>query len=143
MRTIQISTETFAAIWKAQEAGETSEDAILQRLLGVTAAPETPKQDLKVMVGFHDPRYGVTVPSGFKIFRNYRGKDYSARAMQGFWILSETGIGYGTLNELSGAIGITNENAWANWHFHDEKGQRKPLTALRDPSKIIRRKGPG
>ncbi len=145
MRTIQISVETFAAIWKAQKPGEASEEAILRRLLGVTAmtSPAQPDRDLKVVPdGFHDPRYGVKVPSGFEIFRTYRGKRYTAQAIQGFWIFGETGLGYGTLNELSGAIGITNENAWANWFFLDEKGRRKPLTSLRDQSKIVRRNKP-
>jgi len=36
MRTIRVSTEVFAAIWKAQSPGERSESAILARLLGVS-----------------------------------------------------------------------------------------------------------
>jgi hypothetical protein len=142
MRTIQISTETFAAIWKAQEIGEASEDVILKRLLGVATAvsPTLPERDLKVVLdGFHDPRYDVVIPHGFRIFRTYHGKDYSARAMQGFWILEGANVGYGSLNELSGAIGISHENAWTNWFFHDEKGRRKPLSVLRDPTRIVKR----
>jgi len=146
MRTIQISTDTFAAIWKAQKVGEATEDAILRRLLGVAAdaSPEPPVRDLKVVLeGFHDPRYGVTIPSGFEIFRTYHGKRYTAQAIQGFWILGTTNMGYGTLNELSGALGIANENAWANWFFKNDKGRKTPLTALRDQTKIVRRsKGP-
>jgi hypothetical protein len=35
MRTIRVSTEVFATIWKARLPGENSEGAILARLLGV------------------------------------------------------------------------------------------------------------
>lgn len=46
MRTIDISTDVFSAIWKNRLAGEESEDAILRRLLQVgagtnAASPET------------------------------------------------------------------------------------------------------
>ena len=34
MKTISISTDTFAAIWAARKDGEDTEDAILSRLLG-------------------------------------------------------------------------------------------------------------
>jgi hypothetical protein len=96
------------------------------------------ERDLKVSIGVYDARYGVKLPPDFKIFRTYNGRDYSARAIQGFWVLDQTGIGYGTLNELSAAIGIANENAWLNWHFEDG-GRRKKLSVLRDPNKIVRR----
>lgn len=142
MRTIQISTDTFAAIWKAQRPGESSEDSILRRLLEVRGAPTPapPERDLIVVPeGFHDPRYGIALPLNFEIFRNYKGTEYRAQAVQGAWYLIKTGIAYYTLNELSGAIGIVHENAWANWFFLDEKGRKTPLTALRDPAKIVRR----
>lgn len=38
MRTIRVSTEIFATIWKARLPGENSEGAILARLLGVQDA---------------------------------------------------------------------------------------------------------
>jgi hypothetical protein len=45
MRSIQVSTEVFAAIWKAQQEGEATENAILARLLKITPAkaPKTGK----------------------------------------------------------------------------------------------------
>lgn len=39
MRTIQVSTDTFAAIWADRRAGENSEDTILRRKFNVQAAP--------------------------------------------------------------------------------------------------------
>ena len=89
--------------------------------------------------GFKDPRYGVKLPPGFTIFRHYKGKRYSAQAVQGFWISSEDGKGYGTLNELNKSIGITGaENAWNAWSFQDGV-RRRTLSELRDPGKIVRR----
>ena len=39
MKTISISTATFAAIWASRHDGEETEDQILSRLLGAGAAP--------------------------------------------------------------------------------------------------------
>jgi hypothetical protein len=138
MRTIQISTEVFAAIWKARREGEPSEDAILTRLLKVETGRETSGQHRDI--GYRDPRYGVEFPEGFEIFRSYLGKDRRARAVGGNWTELETGKRYPSLNELSRGIGAKTENAWINWFYLDERGNRSPVSVRRDASKIIRRK---
>lgn len=147
MRTVQVSTEVFAAIWKAQQPGETSETTILARLLGVKVdseavlAPE-PKRDIQVTVGFRDPRFGVELEPGFQIYRTYLGKEYRAQAIQGFWVLNTDQRGYPSLNELSRAIGAKTENAWSKWFFdHPEKG-RTPLSAHREQGTIRKRNQP-
>lgn len=137
MRAVQVSTDVFAAIWAARENGEPTEDAILRRLLKVRSKPEL-NRDLEVSFGFSDTRFGVSVRAGFEIFRRRLGKEYRAQAVQGFWILAETGIGYTSLNELSNAIGATNENAWASW-FYMDGNRRRPISDLRDATKIIHR----
>lgn len=143
MRAIQVSTDVFAAIWRMRRDDEPNEDAVLRRVLDLPKNPPGPERDLVVQVGFHDPRYGVQLPPDFRIFRTYRGKEYSAQAIQGFWILNTDGKGYGSLNELNTALGIGHENAWAAWSYQDEKGRRRPVSDLRDQSKIIRRsRGP-
>ena len=46
MKTISVSTATFAAIWAARKEGEETEDAILSRLLaagGASASTPAPK----------------------------------------------------------------------------------------------------
>jgi hypothetical protein len=138
MRTIQISTEVFAAIWKAQQNGEASENEILSRVLNVTPA-RAPKSG-KGGAGYRDPRYGVEFPEGFEIFRTYLGKDCHAKATSGSWMLMETGDMHPSLNELSRAIGAKTENAWINWFYVDANGDRTPVSNLRDHSKIIRRR---
>ena len=146
MRMIQVSVDVFHAIWTKRNPGEDSEDAILRRVFDVPASKEDNgktalPRDIKVQhSGFHDPRYGVEVPSGFKIFRRYKGKVYHAQAIQGFWIYN--GKGYPSLNELNTAIGISHENAWKAWRYQDDKKRIRPLSDLRDQSKIIRRSGP-
>lgn len=139
MRSIQISTDVFAAIWKTQKEGETSEEAILRRLLKVSSATE-PRTAGGASVGYRDPRYGVEFPEGFAIFRTYRGKDFRAKAVAGSWLLMETGDMYPSLNELSRAIGTKTENAWLNWLYLDERGNRTHVSALRNHAKIVRRK---
>jgi hypothetical protein len=137
MRSIQVSTDVFAAIWAARVDGEPTEDAILHRVLKVKSGP-TSKRDLEVTFGFRDTRFGVSLPAGFEIFRTYLGKEYRAQAVQGVWILGETGIGYTTLNELSNAIGASRENAWGAWFYMDGK-KRRPISDLRDQTKIVHR----
>ncbi len=53
MKTISISTATFAAIWAARQSGEDTEEQILARLLGASSdSSETaaPKPQPKVML---------------------------------------------------------------------------------------------
>src|SRR4051812_31898886 len=139
MRHVQISTEVFAAIWKAQQEGEASEDAILRRLLNVSSTTKSRKAG-DGGVGYRDPRYGVEFPEGFEIFRTYLGKDCRAKAVAGSWLLMNTGDMYPSLNELSRGIGAKTENAWLNWFYLDERGKRAHVSALRNNAKIVRRK---
>jgi hypothetical protein len=144
MRTIQISTSVFAAIWAARQEGEESEDAILNRLLGREAEPDTVPPHGSPNVGGHTERsYGVHFAGGFEIFRTYLGQSYRAHAVQLGWILDKGNKTYPTLNELSKAIGAKVENAWAHWFYMTPEGQRKPVATLRDPGKVARRtRGP-
>src|SRR5215813_11112660 len=114
MRTIQVSHDVFAAIWKLQQAGETSEDMILARHLNVPTAKTLSTEG---PTGFRDVRYGMEVPEGFEIFRTFRGTDYRAKATGGKWLLMSTGDTHASLNELSRAIGANSENAWVNWFY--------------------------
>lgn len=136
MRTIQVSTDVFQAIWSARQPGQDTEDAILRGVFRLE-----PERDIHITVGFHDPRYGVKLDPGFTIFRDYKGKHYTATAVQGFWVSSVDQKGYPTLNELNKSIGITGaENAWNAWQYSDASGRRRPLSDLRDPSTIVRRR---
>jgi hypothetical protein len=141
MRNIQVSLDVFQAIWSARKPGQDTEDAILRGVFNIPAAdPNVPERDIMVTVGFHDPRYGVKLDPGFTIFRDYKGKHYTATAVQGFWLSAADGKMYGTLNELNKSIGITGaENAWKAWQFDDASGRRKPLSDLRDQTTIVRR----
>lgn len=138
MRNIQVSTPVFAAIWGNRQDGEDSEDAILARVLRVT--PGKALRSGRGGTGFTDQRYGVRFVEGSEIFRTYLGKEYRAVANAGCWLLKETGDMYPSLNELSRAIGAKNENAWVNWFYVDENGDRAAVSVLRDHAKIIRRK---
>jgi hypothetical protein len=142
MRNIQVSLDVFQAIWSARKPGEDNEDAILRSVFKLPQAdPNVPERDIMVTVGFHDPRYGVKLDPGFTIFRDYKGRHYTATAVQGFWLSAADGKMYGTLNELNKSIGIEGaENAWKAWHFTESSSlRRKPLSDLRDQSTIVRR----
>jgi hypothetical protein len=56
------------------------------------------------------------------------------------WLLLNNDRRYGSLNELSQAVGAKTENAWVNWSFTAPSGQQKHVSDLRDPSKIQRRR---
>lgn len=140
MRAINVSTDVFASIWALRDPGEETEDVILRRVLA-TSGKAVP-QALAAEIGFHDPRFGVSFPSGFEIFRSYLGGSFRARAVSGRWTLPD-GREANSLNELSRLIGAKTENAWANWFWLDEKGQRRAVSELRDPVRVPSRKGSG
>ncbi len=143
MRTIQVSTDVFQAIWSARQPGQDTEDAILRGVFEIPAASALPERDIQTGVGFQDPRYGVKLDPGFTIFRDYKGKHYTATAVQGFWLSSADQKGYPTLNELNKSIGIPGaENAWNAWQYSDAAGRRHPLSNLREQDKIVRRRAP-
>ena len=145
MRTITVSTDVFARIWGQRREGEDTEDAILRRMLGAPHAPRSAPGASVVTLsangteGFYARRFDVRFPEGFEIFRNFKGTDHRARASGGRWVLSSNGRSYGSLSELSEAVGAKIENAWANWLFTDSAGDRKPISVLRPESKISRR----
>jgi hypothetical protein len=147
MRSIQVSVETFAAIWADRRAEENSEDAILRRKFSLQAAPtEFPAAPASADQrrapsgpGYHDRRFGVHFAEGFEIFRHYKGTDYSAKATSGAWLLMNTGDLYPSVNSLSKAIGA-HEDAWHGWRHRDEDGRVHPIAELRDESKITKRR---
>ena len=134
MRSITVSTDTYAAIWGARKPGEDSEDAILRRIFKIprdSSTNVTSGRSILDKIGFRDPRFGVEVPEGFEIFRTYLGTDYRATAKDGGWVLAHTGKSYSSLNQLSRAIGAKVENAWQNWYFAGADGKRQLVTSLR------------
>jgi hypothetical protein len=146
MRTINVSTDVFAKIWSLRETGEDTENAILSRVLGCSTSvrPTQPAQEGERTQapsgGIYDRRHNVHFQEGFEVFRNYLGTDYKARTTNGRWVLLNDQSDYGTLNELSGAIGAKRENAWVNWFFLGPDGDRRAVSDLRDQSRISRRK---
>jgi hypothetical protein len=145
MRMVPVSTDVFAAIWQARWPGEDTEDAVLRRVLGLSASePETaPEINLSAPTGFLDSRFGVAFPVGFRISRVYQNREYQAQAVQGVWIRADNGTGYRSLNQLSVSLGAS-ENAWDAWFYADETtGERKPIAALRNPQKVRRRSADG
>jgi hypothetical protein len=146
MRAITVSTDVYARIWSLRMSGEDSEDAILRRVLecpgelGDGGVSQAFPQNQDALSGVMDRRFGVHFPEGFEIFRNYLGRDYRARASTGNWRLIGSNLRYPSLNELSRGIGAKVENAWMNWFYLDPSGQKRPVSSLRDPSKILARK---
>ena len=141
LRTITVSIPVYASIWADRQEGENSEDEILRRKFKLAKATEPPpsQRDFVVTVGYHDPKFGVTIEPGFTIYRRYKGVDYSAQAIQGFWVLSTTGKGYPTLHQLNQAVRQGHENAWNVWWYKDAKGAKHPVSDLREASKVQRR----
>lgn len=150
MRSIQVSTSVFAAIWSARAEGEDTEDAILSRLLKAAGENVELKKSLNsdflgekeilVKEGVSDARFGFSVPEGFEIFRVFKGRQYKAHAQNYSWILESDGKAYSNLSELSQAIGAAAENAWGGWSCRSKGGKIVKVGSLRDPRTIRRRK---
>lgn len=140
MRTIVISTDTFAAIWSHRGPGEETEEAILRRILGIeSSAPDETHPSSQTRGGFDDGRNGVHFPEGFEIFRTYKGKEYRAQATGGKWLLVNDGVRYRSLHKLSSAVVTGNENSWNNWKYRLPDGGEAFIRTLRDETKIVRR----
>ncbi len=139
MREITISAEVFSRIWALRAEGEDTENDILARLLaeGSSRKQENYRESKNTADGVRDTRHGVHFPEGFEIFRAFKGQNIQAVASGGKWLWS--GAAYGSLNELSRAIGAGAENAWANWFFLGPDGRRKAVSSLRDPTAVTRR----
>jgi hypothetical protein len=137
MRTINVSTNVFAAIWRARREGEETEDAILRRIF------ELPPPATKVldesggrMGGFYDERSGVHFPEGMRIYRTYKGHKREAIAHLDRWFVHDTGQSFPSLHKLSQSVNDgKHENAWNNWKYRDEQtGEEYLIDNLRKPA---------
>ncbi len=145
MRSILVGLNVYAAIWARRQAGEDSEHKILERVLGCVpderpAMRDEPLQKARLAMGFHDSRHSVHFSEGFEIFRRYRGTDYRAFATEGEWKLANDGRRFRSLNDLSRGLGAISENAWVNWFYRNERGERCPVARLRDERTVNRRR---
>ncbi|MBI3451614.1 MAG: hypothetical protein HY057_02030 [Rhodospirillales bacterium] len=139
MRAIQVSTDTFAAIWADRRMGEETEDAVLRRKFGLRPSALVAISPHLASGAYVDRRYGVRFPEGFEIFRNYKNTNYRAKVTAGRWLLLNSGDTHDSLNALSKSIGAS-ENSWINWRYRDQNGDEKAIDALRDKSKVSKRR---
>ena len=118
MKTITVSTEVFAEIWKKHKPGDQGEDDILRRIFGLPEDSGGDDMDIPrhIAGAHHVERFGVTFPEGFEIFRVYKGREYRATVRAGRWVLRPGGKVYPSLNKLSWAVVSGHENAWQNWN---------------------------
>jgi len=132
-RNISISTAVFAAIWAQRQEGEETEDAILRRVLGCSAAAKSNSEELTSPGGgVHDIRNDVHFPEGFRAIRSYKRKEYVALAKAGAWVREDTGARYPTLNQLNESIAAGNENIWnGNWKYRGSDGGLRSINELR------------
>jgi hypothetical protein len=140
MRTIVISTEVFAALWARRKPGEDSENAILERMLGLPRGPALQPQLAMMRTprpapagdgqgGIVNARFGVHFPAGFEIFRTYKGKTHRATVQGGHWVMN--GLRYPSLYALSVEVVDSNENPWVHWKYRDAEGREDLISALR------------
>jgi hypothetical protein len=145
MRTIQISTEVFAAIWKEHRPGDVSEDEILRRKFKLPAqtssvptastAPVAVSTSIspasQAHVGIEDKRNGVKLEENFEIFRSYKGTQFRARATGGEWLLLNDNSRHPSLHKLSWHVIKGPENAWYGWKYLGKDGKNHYVHTLR------------
>lgn len=131
-RTISVSTAVFAAIWAQRQAGEDTEDAILNRLLKCGEPVPGPSKVTPKGHGITDGRSGVHFAEGFEVFRTYKRKHYTGVVEGGQWVRTDTGERFPTLNQLNQSIVDGNENVWnGNWKFLGSDGTQRSIAELR------------
>lgn len=141
-RTIIVSTDVFAALWANRRLGEDSENAILERLLGLPKGPplaiqasafnEQPRgggKERNGQDGIYNQLFDVWFPAGFEVFRTYKGRHYSAVVRGGQWIMD--GQRFPSLFALSMAIIDSRENPWMHWKYRDATGRPDFISSLR------------
>jgi len=95
-----------------------------------------PSESQGSLSGYEDPRYGVSVPENFEIFRSYKGKDFRALAKGGKWLLQNDNSLYPSLHKLSWAVVKGHENSWHNWKYRTLDGKEQFIHSLRDATKV-------
>ena len=133
-RTINVSTDVYAAIWARRKQGQETEDAILRDVLECPAAESGPAAlpAANGSGGVYDARNDVRFPQGFQAFRTYKRREYEAIAQDGEWLRPDTGKRYPTLNRLNESIAAGNENIWnGNWKYRGGDGTIRPISDLR------------
>jgi hypothetical protein len=141
MRTIVISTDVFAVLWARRQPGEDSENAVLERLLGLPKGPPLPllaaaagqvrdgARNTYGHGGIYNRMFDVHFPPGFEIFRTYKGREYAAVVQDGRWVMNAQS--FPSLFALSMAIIDSRENPWMHWKYRDAKGRAALIGALR------------
>lgn len=118
-----------------RKTGET-EDQLLRRLL--ESFVRTHIAD-NAEDGFTDATYAIHFPAGCEIFRTYKGRLFSARVVEGRWMLDFDGRSYDSLNQLSQGVIDGNENAWNFWFTRGPDGISQRIAELRDPALVQKR----
>jgi hypothetical protein len=145
VKTITVSNALYGAIWLRATEDDKSEEDILGRLLQSTERSpsritESIVESPRNQPGFFDVRSGVRFPQGFRIYRTFKGEDYTATASDGQWSLSGHLTPYDSVAALSAAIGAPTENAWFGWRYDGKDGKPQFINELRSPDVIKRRR---
>jgi len=132
-RPITVSTDVFAGIWAKRKSGEDTEDVILRRILNCPPSPKKRISEPEISeIGFKDNRNGVLFKKGFEIFRHYKGKKYSATAVNNSWLRQDNNSLFYSINQLNESIAAGNENVWnGNWKYKDKNGFVHSIDRLR------------
>ena len=137
-RHIVVSIDVFASLWASREPGEDSENAILERLLGLPKGPPLPASMVVAQRvaqsgpddgGIYNRMFDVHFPPGFEVFRTYKGKEYRAVVQAGRWVMGAQT--YQSLFALSVAIVDSQENPWMHWKYRDSQGRVATIINLR------------
>lgn len=153
MKTIDVSVDVFAAIWRLRQAGEENEDQILKRILfsiDRDSSIDNPSEEVDLQEslrdeatrrsgsfrekgsGVHDARNDVYFPHGMVIVRQYKGRSYRAEVVDGRWLRQDNGQTYASVNQLNESIARSKENIWNGaWRFIGEDGGEHVLAVLR------------
>ncbi len=135
-RSIDVSTDVFAAIWAQRQDGENSEDEIMRRILGCGRS-ESPAAGISAGAGFYDSRNSIQFEEGFEAIRSYKGKQYKGLVKNGAWLRPDTGERFQSLSALNQSIVAGNENVWnGNWKYRDKDGKTYSINRLRKKSSV-------
>ena len=108
MATIEVDFEVFKALTNKRESEEMSYNDVLRAMLDLgtsqaAPAPSGPAWTWK----------GVTLPTGTELRAEYKGKEYTARIVNGEWVQGERV--FGSPSAAAYAITESGINGWVFW----------------------------
>jgi hypothetical protein len=125
MAAIEVDFEVYKALTMRRESEDMSYNDVLRDMLGLKTSTVVPTP-----AGPAWTWKGVTLPSGTELKAEYKGKEYTARIVNGEWLQGDRK--FGSPSAAAYAITESGINGWVFWNVkRPSDAAWMPLSKLR------------